>query len=192
LSGIAHDLQGYIDNAEMEATRTFGSPQSSKKLTELNKELRKACDAAWERVLSGKGGTDGVNRDPEVVRIVGQMHDMAFATKSLDQVANQPIVGLVIDYMAQLARYSQADPDHLTRRAEMSVQLDARIAELEAEEAEAEEAMARAEAEAERRNEMALAFPGDRYGPDPEDERERYLENIYWNEAEAAREANDS
>lgn len=134
LSGIAHDMQGYIDNAEAEATRAFGSPQSSARITELNRQLRKACDAAWQRVWSGEGlGTGGVNRDPEVVRIVGLMHDMAFKTETLDQVANHPLVGLPLDMMAQLAGYNQTDPDHLTRWGEMSDKLDARIAELEEE-----------------------------------------------------------
>lgn len=142
LSGIAHDLQGYIDNAAAEAVRqgVTRTNVSARKLTDLNKELRKALDDVNQRAMSGlmdngRSGrlptTSERNRDPEVQRIVGKMHDMAFATKHLDQVANQPLFGLVIDYMAQLAWYSQADPDHLTRRAEMSKKLNERIRELE-------------------------------------------------------------
>ena len=44
---------------------------------------------------------------------------------------------------------------------------------------------AAAEQAAERAAEFALAFPGDRYGPGPDDERERYLESLYLEEAEA-------
>lgn len=134
LSGIQHDMQDYIDNAEAEATRAFGSPQSGARLTELNKQLRVALDEASQSYDGPHpfAPTEHVNRDPEVATIVGHMHDMAFRTETLDQVANQPIAGLVIDYMAQLAGYNQTDPLHLTRWGEMSDKLDARIAELEA------------------------------------------------------------
>ena len=187
LSGIAHDFQAYIDNAEMEATRAFGTPQLSPRLTELNKRLRVAIDNA-NQSYDGPAPftpTEVINHDPEVERVVALMHDMAFATDYLDPVASQPLFAVVINYVAfNITGYFQTDPEYSVRVAEASAKLDARIAELEAEEAEAEEAMARAEAIAEHRNEMALAFPGDRYGPGPEDERERYLEDLYLDEME--------
>lgn len=189
LSGIQHDLQAYIDNAEAEATRAFGTPQLSPRLTELNKRLRVAIDNA-KQSYDGPAPftpTEYINHDPEVERVVALMHDMAFATDYLDPVASHPLFAVVINYVAfNLTGYFQRDPDYFVRVSEASDKLDTRIAELEEEERRAEEAMAEAEAIAEHKNEMALAFPGDRFGPDPEDERERYLENLYMDEMAAA------
>ena len=119
LSGIQFDLKENIDQAEAELC------ELAPDLHELNRQLRKALDEAPNQ------STGSRNRAPEVVRIAGLMDDMAFKTETLNRVANHPLPGLMISYMAQLAGYVSDEPFYHTRWGEMVDKLDARIKELE-------------------------------------------------------------
>lgn len=120
LSGIQFDLGENIEQAEAELN------ELAPELHELNARLRKALDAV------PFGSTTGRNRDQAVVDIMREMHTMSFDTDKLNRVANHPLPGLMISYMAQLAGVWSRDPFADTRYSEMVTKLDARIAELEA------------------------------------------------------------
>jgi len=119
LSGIQFDLKENIEQAESELR------EQAPELHELNRQLRRALDIVFDM------GTRERNTHPTVVEVVGKMHDMAFSTEHLNRVANHPLPGLMISYMAGLAGYPNKDPLGLTRYTEMVEKLDARIKELE-------------------------------------------------------------
>ena len=119
LSGIQFDLKENIEQAEAELM------ESAPELHELNGRLRRALDAVFEM------GTSDRNTHPTVVEVMREMHAMSFDTDKLNRVANHPLPGLMISYMAQLAGVWSRDPLASTRYSEMIAKLDARIAELE-------------------------------------------------------------
>jgi hypothetical protein len=124
LSGISYDLPEYIEQAEVETLDTC--PE----LKELNVQLRKRFDTLFDLKL--RLSTQERNTDPVVKEIVGKMDDMAFHTDHLHQVANHPLVSLMVSYMAMLAGYSSNEPDYYIRWAEAKHKAEKRVIELEA------------------------------------------------------------
>lgn len=123
LSGISYDLPEYIEQAEVETLDTC--PE----LKELNVQLRKRFDKLFNPDL--KLSTQDRNTDPVVKEIVGKMDDMAFHTDHLHQVANHPLVCLMVSYMAMLAGVTSDEPDYYVRWREAVDKANARVAELE-------------------------------------------------------------
>jgi hypothetical protein len=122
LSGIQFDMDRYIANAEAEMA------QLCPEIKALNKTLRKALDDHIQ--TNQRWSTGSRNTDPRVKELVGKMHDMAFKTETLHQVASHPLIALPVSYMASLAGYHSSDPLELTRWGEAKEKAEARLEEL--------------------------------------------------------------
>ena len=126
ISGVQHDMQRWIDQAEADLI------ERSPELTEVNKSLRKACDEAWGKSWSGelKGGTNACNRYPAVAKAVRRLNQMCYETEHLNRVASHPLVRLPVCQLAQLAGIISNDPLYQTRFGEAYNQAKDKLQEL--------------------------------------------------------------
>ncbi len=121
ISGIQFDMETWLDQAEHELI------ERDHELRGLIRQLRVALDS----VQIPSGGispvTDEQNRHPEVVKIIGRMADMAFATPHLRRVASHPLMRLPIHWIAGLAGYVIDDPLYMERLNEAVVAAEQRL-----------------------------------------------------------------
>ena len=119
ISGIQFDLKEHIEQAEHELA------MSCPELHQLNRLLRRRLDDLYDK------NTEPRNTDPVVKSIIGMMHDMAFNTDDLHQVASHPLPALVIFYIGSLTGYHSPDSLALTRWGEAQEKAKKYIAALE-------------------------------------------------------------
>jgi len=124
ISGVQHNIEDWYEQACHELA------QNDPEFKALNKQLRTACDNAWNRQHNGERIEGGPNRDPEVVRLVSEMTDMAFKTETLRQVPSHCLLRLPLSQLSQLAGYICSDPDYQTRWGEAYNQARSQLVDL--------------------------------------------------------------